>query len=89
MADDAMRAFLRSLRTFNIGVPSGHVGIARSVVEEAGADLDAVDFWVEVHGGRVVRSHYESKALGGGRWQRRRQDTSHYLIPAAALRQPG
>jgi hypothetical protein len=79
MDDEAIRGFLGPLRRIGMGVPHGHVGIARSVVEEAGGDLATVESWVERHGGEVVRSSYESKALGGGPWRKRSHDTSHYL----------
>jgi hypothetical protein len=44
-----------------------------------------VDGWVERQGGQVVRSQYESKALGGSPWKNRTLDPSHYLIPDDAL----
>jgi len=81
MDDDELRAFLGSLPRMGIGVPSGYVGIARSVVEHAEGDLAAVDSWVERHRGKVVRSRIESKSLGG----RPVTDTSHYLIPPNEL----
>jgi hypothetical protein len=88
MDDDAIRAFLGSLPRMGMGVSAGYVGIARSVVKDAGGDLDAVDSWVERHGGEAVRASVESKSLGGGLWQRRSVDTSHYRIPPTLFPRP-
>lgn len=57
MADDPIRALLARLPKSNtVPTPPGAVGITRSRVVEAGGNLDAVESWVESHGGSVERT---------------------------------
>jgi hypothetical protein len=57
MTDDPIRALLASLPQEDaIPRPPGSTAILRSHVEDADADLDAVDAWVSARGGRQGRT---------------------------------
>jgi hypothetical protein len=57
MSDDDIRVLLASLpHEEAIPRPPGSVAVLRARVEDAGADLEAVDAWVAQHGGRQGRT---------------------------------
>jgi len=65
VTDNEIRTLLSSVKPSPfIDRTHGTVALLRCRVEEAGADLDAVERWVEAEGGRVDRTL--SYRVGGG-----------------------
>jgi hypothetical protein len=56
MIDDAIRELLAAIEPQPFWAPEGHTVILQEKVIEAGADLEAVEQWVEAHGGRLDRT---------------------------------
>ena len=56
MTDDPIRTLLASIPPQPFWVPKGQTAILEEKVIEAGGDRDAVERWVEAHGGRLDRT---------------------------------
>ncbi len=56
MTDDPIRELLASIEPQPFWAPQGQTAILEEKVVEAGADPDAVEQWVEAHGGRLDRT---------------------------------
>ncbi len=56
MTDDGIRTLLQEVPKKTFWAPAGHVAILEEAVIEAGGDPEAVEAWVEAHGGRLDRT---------------------------------
>lgn len=56
MTDDSIRELLAAIAPQPFWGPKGQTVILESDVLEAGADRDAVERWVDAHGGRLDRT---------------------------------
>jgi len=56
MSDDPIRDLLAALPPQPFWAPKGQTVILKDAVVEAGGDPDAVEAWVEAHGGRLDRT---------------------------------
>lgn len=56
MIDDPIRELLAAIEPQPFWAPQGQTVILQEKVIEAGADPDAVEQWVEAHGGRLDRT---------------------------------
>jgi hypothetical protein len=91
MSDDDIRDLLASLpHEEAIPRPPGSVAVLRARVEDAGADLEAVDAWVARHGGRQGRT--KPAQVRSRRAGRMTTDPvaaqAYYLVRSADLRAP-
>ena len=82
--DDEIRGLLASIPPQPFWAPQGQVAILEEKVIEAGGDLQAVETWVEAHGGRLDRTVPKARrsvfsSIPVENSQR------FYLIPASAL----
>jgi hypothetical protein len=91
MSDDPIRALLASLpHEEAIPRPPGSTAILRSRVEDAEADLGAVDAWVAEHGGRQGRTKpAQVRARRAGRMTTDPVPAqAYYLVRTVDLREP-
>lgn len=56
MTEDHIRELLAAISPQPFWAPKGHTAILVGKVIEAGGDADAVQRWVEAHGGRLDRT---------------------------------
>lgn len=56
MTDDPIRELLAAIEPQAFWAPEGQTVILEEKVVEAGADPEAVEQWVEAHGGRLDRT---------------------------------
>lgn len=56
MTDDPIRALLAAIAPQPLWAPKGQSAILEEKVIEAGGDRDAVEQWVDSHGGRLDRT---------------------------------
>jgi len=56
MTDDPIRALLAAIAPQPLWAPKGQTAILEEKVIEAGGDRDAVEQWVDAHGGRRDRT---------------------------------
>ena len=87
MTEKQIRALLASVEPSPfIDRTPGTVALLRSRVEEAGADADAVDRWVEANGGRVDRTlGFQLPAKGQTPGHKLSRAQAFYVVPTEAL----
>ena len=56
MSDDPIRELLAAIPPQPFWAPKGQTVILKDAVIEAGGDPDAIEAWVEAHGGRLDRT---------------------------------